>query len=100
MVAMRALVVVVVAVSAPAAARAGDASGEPIAHAPAAAPRATEAMTVAAAAPAIPGGRSMSDEIADKLSALGGAIDAHLGTLTLDAVDLHVDGRHREARLS
>jgi hypothetical protein len=50
-------------------------------------------------APGIPGGRSLSDQIAAKLTLLGTAIDAHLGGLTLDALDFRIDGAGRRARV-
>ena len=50
-------------------------------------------------APDIPGGRSLSDQIAAKLTLLGTAIDAHLGGLTLDALDFRIDGTGRRARV-
>ena len=50
-------------------------------------------------APDIPGGRRLSDQIAAKLTLLGTAIDTHLGELTLDALDLHIDGAGRRARV-
>jgi hypothetical protein len=50
-------------------------------------------------APAIPKGRSFSDQIADKLTLLGDTVDGHLGRLTLDHLELHFDGHTRVAKL-
>jgi len=42
-------------------------------------------------------GRSFSDQVADRLTLLGDAIDQHLGALTLDALEFRLDGRARRA---
>ena len=43
--------------------------------------------------------RSYSQQIADRLTALGDELDAHLGELSLDRFDLKFDGRARRAKL-
>ena len=47
---------------------------------------------------ALPGARSITEQIDEKLTGLGEVLDDHLGRLTLDAVELHYDG-HRRARV-
>jgi hypothetical protein len=50
-------------------------------------------------APEIPRGPKLSEQIASKLTLFGDVLDAHLGELTLDALELRIDGRRRTARV-
>ncbi len=45
------------------------------------------------------GGRTFSEQLADRLTELGDAIGDHVGALSLDAVRFRLDGRARRAHL-